>query len=128
MRRGRLAHYGALCRKHQAPLRSRPSDLRRQISYVVTPKEPLISIPVCLTESTVAASTPLYELGGRLSLKSDKTDKSIYLMDFWYSVLIQAYVSFKPSLREMLGSQPSSARIFELSEFRPRTPFGASRS
>jgi hypothetical protein len=32
----------------------------------VTLKEPLISIPVCTTESTVAASTHLYESGGYL--------------------------------------------------------------
>ncbi len=76
MRRGQRVRCGALCRKHQAPLRSRLSDLRRQISCVVTLKEPLISIPVCTTESTVAASTRFYELGERLSRIGDKTDKT----------------------------------------------------
>jgi hypothetical protein len=75
VRRGQLAHYGALCRKHQAPRQSRLSDLRRQISYVATLKEPLISIPVCITESTVAASTHLYEMERNLSWIMDKTDK-----------------------------------------------------
>jgi len=37
--------------------------------------EPLICIPVCTTESTVAASTRFYELGERLSRIGDKTDK-----------------------------------------------------
>jgi len=41
----------------------------------VTLKEPLISIPVCTTESTVAASTLFYELGVNLSRSWDKTDK-----------------------------------------------------
>ena len=51
---------------------------KRQISYVVTLKEPLIFIPVCITESTVAASTPLYEDEEILSLYSDKSDKIPY--------------------------------------------------
>jgi len=38
-------------------------------------KSPLIYIPVCITESTVAASTPYYEWGGDLSWTMDKTDK-----------------------------------------------------
>ena len=46
MRRGQRVRCGALCRKHQAPRRSRLSDLRRQISYVATLKEPLICLPV----------------------------------------------------------------------------------
>jgi hypothetical protein len=40
----------------------------------VTLKEPLISIPVCTTDSTVAASTHLYEMERKLSRTMDKTD------------------------------------------------------
>ncbi len=42
---------------------------------IATCMEPLICIPVCTTESTVAASTRFYELGERLSRIGDKTDK-----------------------------------------------------
>jgi len=37
--------------------------------------EPLICIPVCLTESVVTASTRYYEWGCNLSRRVDKTDK-----------------------------------------------------
>merc|ERR1712019_313053 len=38
--------------------------------------------------------------------------------------LIQKYVTFSPSLSFVLGSQPSTCLMRELSELRPRTPSG----
>ena len=55
-------------------LRPAEADFLRSDTFL----RPLSSIPVCITESTVAASTHLYEVEEILSLYSDKSDKIPY--------------------------------------------------